>query len=281
MIRALLACLIVLAPQQLFRTGVEVVSVDVSVMRGGQPVRGLTAADFLLTDNAVAQDVATVGLEQLPLSVTIVLDVSDSVLGNRLASLVQAGTALTQALRQGDRASLITFSHHVDLRVPMTGALPTVRGALTRLSGAGATSLRDAVQMGIQLAPQNDETRPLVLLFTDGHDTSSFATEDDVLELARRSGIVTHVVQVESDAFLERLVVTTGGRHWSATSDRQLRELFTNALQEMRARYLLTYTPRGVARPGWHELKVRLKNARADITARPGYFAGAPRPPSD
>jgi AraC-like DNA-binding protein len=80
----------------------------------------------------------------------------------------------------------------------MTGAMSTVRMALTRLYGSGATSLRDAVQLGIQLAPQDDETRPLVLLFTDGHDTSSFSTEDDVLELARRSGIVTHVVQVES-----------------------------------------------------------------------------------
>ena len=71
---------------------------------------------------------------------------------------------------------------------------------------------------------------------------------------------------------------TTGGRHWSATSDRQLRELFTSALEEMRARYLLSYTPRGVVRPGWHELRVRLKNGRADITARPGYFVAAPPP---
>ena len=55
---------------QVFRSGVEVVELDVSVMRGGVPVAGLTARDFALTDNGVAQDVESVMLEQLPLSVT-------------------------------------------------------------------------------------------------------------------------------------------------------------------------------------------------------------------
>jgi hypothetical protein len=82
---------------------------------------------------------------------------------------------------------------------------------------------------------------------------------------------------VESDPFLDRLVQTAGGRTWSATSDRQLRDLFTRALEEMRARYLLTYSPAGGSRPGWHELKVKLKNGSGDVTARRGYFvAGAP-----
>jgi hypothetical protein len=60
---------------------------------------------------------------------------------------------------------------------------------------------------------------------------------------------------------------------WSATSSADLRRLFTQALEEMRARYLLTYTPKGGApQEGWHEVKVTLKNARGDVTARPGYF---------
>lgn len=46
----------------------------------------------------------------------------------------------------------------------------------------------------------------------------------------------------------------------------------------MRARYLLIYAPRGVPQPGWHELKARLNNGRADIIARPGYFVAAAAP---
>jgi VWFA-related protein len=240
-------------------------------------VQGLTARDFALTDNGAAQEVQSVTLDRLPLSVTMVLDTSESVAGDRLAHLVQAGEGLTAALRPDDRAALITFSNLVDLRVPMTGQMTDLRSALRAIRGAGATALRDAVHLALELQP-HDRTRPLVLVFTDGRDTASWLTEDAVVDSARRIGIVVHAVRVESDRFLDRLADASGGRTWSATSDRQLRELFTRALDEMRARYLLTYTPHGVSGPGWHDLKVRLKNGRADITARPGYFVSAASP---
>ena len=86
-----------------------------------------------------------------------------------------------------------------------------------------------------------------------------------------------HVVRVESDAFLDQLADVTGGRAWSATSDQQLRELFTRALEEMRARYLIASTPRGVSKPGWHELNVRVKTGGADVIARPGSFVTGER----
>jgi VWFA-related protein len=261
-------------PPAVFRSGIEVVELDVSVTRGGQPVQGLTARDFALTDNGVAQDVDSVMLDRLPLSVTLVLDTSTSVAGDRLAHLVQAGDGLVSALRPDDRVALVTFSHLVDLRVPMTEDKPAVRDALHNITGLGATALRDAVELALALQP-HDRTRPLMLIFTDGLDTTSWLAEDAVVDTARRVGVVIHAVRVESDRFLERLAESSGGRTWSATSDRQLRELFTSALDEMRARYLLTYTPKGVARAGWHELKVRLRNGRADVTARPGYFVAA------
>ena len=285
-------------PQTTFRSSVEVVELDVTVMRGGVPVGGLTASDFALTDIGVAQEVQSVTLDQLPLSVTLVLDISRSVAGNRLQHLVQAGEGLTTALRPDDRAALITFSHSVDLRVPMTGDMRMIRDALGAMAGSGATSLRDAVQLALELQP-HDRSRPLLLVFSDGDDTESWLTDDAAIDSARHGGVVIHAVRAASDSsldratwtgvggstwpasdsFLDRLTQTAGGRAWSATSDRQLQELFTRALDEMRARYLLTYTPRGVGQPGWHELKVKLKTGSADVTARRGYFVAAASPP--
>jgi Ca-activated chloride channel family protein len=268
---ALLAAQATSVPQMTFRSGVEVVQLDVSVTRGGVPVTGLTARDFALTDSGVAQEVESVTLEQLALSVTMVLDTSQSVAGERLQHLVQAGNGLIAALHAGDRAALVTFSHAVDLRVPMTGDMASIRAAIGAMTGTGATSLRDAVHLALQLQP-DDRTRPLMLVFTDGHDTASWLTEDAAIDSARRAGVVIHAVRLESDAFLDKLTQISGGRSWSATSDRQLQDLFTRALDEMRARYLLTFTPRGVRQPGWHELKVKLTRRGADVTARRGYF---------
>jgi hypothetical protein len=107
-----------------------------------------------------------------------------------------------------------------------------------------------------------------------------------VIEATKRSGMLVHVVELVSEewmgfrgtelrpsSFLGRLADTGGGRRWFAKSSRDLRELFGKALNELRARYLLTYSLTGVSREGWHDVKVTLKNARGEVTARPGYFA--------
>jgi hypothetical protein len=81
---------------------------------------------------------------------------------------------------------------------------------------------------------------------------------------------------VNGTPVLQALTLQAGGRVWSAKSPRDLKPLFTQALEEMRARYLLTYSPNEPPKEGYHTLKVTLKNARGDVTARPGYFVGAP-----
>jgi len=270
-----LACLLTAAvafgQQAAFRTAVEAVEVDVAVTRGGKTVAGLTAGNFVVTDNGVAQDVTAALLSARPLRLTLALDVSSSVSGSRLTSLVAASGALIQALRPDDQASLITFSHRVTAVAPMGHDRSAITSTLSTLSGDGATALRDAAYLGLSTA-SGDGSRAVMLLFSDGADTASFLTGEAVLDAARRSNAVVHVVQFRPDPFLGRLAEVTGGRTWSARSDRQLEELFERVLDEMRARYLLTYSPPGPQQPGWHEIKVSLKGARGDVIAKQGYF---------
>jgi VWFA-related protein len=257
--------------QPAFRSTVEAVEVDVAVTRGGKTVAGLTADNFVVTDNGVVQKVTAALLSAQPLRLTMVLDVSRSVSGSRLKSLIAAGGALVQALRPEDQASLITFSHRVTMAAPMGRDRSALTNALTLLSGDGATALRDAAYLGLSTA-SDDNSRALLLLFSDGFDTASFLTGEAVVDAAKRSNAVVHAVQFRADPFLRNLAEVTGGRTWSADSDRQLEELFGRVLDEMRARYLLTYSPPGQQKPGWHEIKVSLKGARGDVIAKQGYF---------
>src|SRR5258708_3316243 len=128
-----------------FRLSVERVQLDVSATRAGRPVAGLTAADFVVTDNGSVQPIESTILEDTPLSVQLVLDASSSVSGTRLQHLIEACRGLIDVLRDGDQAGLITFSSAVNVRVPLTGDFSQVRRALVDVRGGGATSLRDAV----------------------------------------------------------------------------------------------------------------------------------------
>lgn len=264
--------------QPVFRSGVDVVRIDVSVMQGVKPVGGLTADNFIVSDNGVNQRLESVTLDRVPLSLMMVFDTSASLAGERMAGLIAAGNDLVKSLRPDDTAALMLFSEPIRLAVPMATDRAQLLKQLSAIRANGATTLNDALFLALQLRTADPgASRPVALVFSDGQDTSSWLTSAQVIEAARRSGTVIHVVELSNmlrgTPFAIELADAGGGRVWSATSARGLRELFGKVLEELRARYLLTYSPSGVDRDGWHDVKVTLKGARGDVTARPGYYA--------
>ncbi len=75
--------------------------------------------------------------------------------------------------------------------------------------------------------------------------------------------------------FLRDVAQATGGSLVNLDSTENLDQTFVSLLEEFRQRYLVTYSPRGVSRGGWHRLDVRIKGRRAAVKARPGYLGGS------
>jgi VWFA-related protein len=261
------------AQKPTFSTRTEAIRVDVLVTENGAAVRGLRAGDFEVLDNGVAQQVDLVTFEQVPLNIVLAFDVSSSVRGARLDHLRAAGGRLLEALRKDDRAALVTFSHIVTLGSPLTGDVDSLRAALGRLETGGQTSLTDATHAAMMLG-ESDVGRSLALVFSDGQDTSSWLTADAVLETARRTDVVVCGVSVAQtpDSFLRDVTRTTGGTLVNLESTANLDAAFLRLLDEFRQRYLVSYSPRGVARGGWHRLDVRVKGRKVAVKARPGYL---------
>ncbi|HYT67449.1 MAG TPA: hypothetical protein VEL51_13565 [Vicinamibacterales bacterium] len=98
------------APRQVFRTAIDAVRVDMLDTSGNKPVGGLTAADFEVVDNGVPQSIDNVTIEEVPLSMLLMLDTSSSMGGSSLNDLKTAATAAVNAMGAGDRAAVLTFS---------------------------------------------------------------------------------------------------------------------------------------------------------------------------
>ena len=259
-----------------FTSKVEAVRVDVLVTENGQAIRGLGPADFELLDNGVPQAVQLVSFDQIPLNVILAVDMSDSVAGERLDQLRGAGNGLLASLRKEDQAALVAFSHAVQLGARLTSDVAAVREALGSAQGTGMTALVDGTYAGIMVG-ESDAGRALLIVFSDGVDTSSWLRADTVLDTAKRADVVVYGVSVVSrlkPAFLRDITSFTGGRLFEIERTANLAATFLGILDEFRHRYLVSYTPTGVAKDGWHKLDVRLKNRRATIKARPGYLAG-------
>jgi VWFA-related protein len=275
-IPGLVALALLAAPQSrkppTFAVGVENVNVDVLVTRGGRTVEGLSARDFVVTDNGVLQQVEVVAQAGTAVDAVLALDMSTSVQGEKLAALRRAAHRFVDSLWPTDSVTLLEFASEVRVGARPRTALPDVHAAIERLEGGGATLLVDAAYAALLLTDPR-RGRPLVVVFSDGVDHGSWLDPETVLATARAEDAVVHYVEIEGSlTFLSRLADATGGRGWSARRWEKLPEAFVEALDEFKSRYRLRYEPVGVPREGWHRIEVRLASRKGKVLARPGYL---------
>lgn len=276
---ALLAGGLAAAPRQhaTFSSGTLGVRVDVLVTEKGRPVAGLEAGDFEVRDNGVLQRVSLATALDTPANAVLVLDASDSTSGTKLTNLIAASRAFVDRLHPVDRAALITFSHAVTPRVPLTADFRLIKNVLDAINPHGETSALDAIYVGL-LTAQADAGRSLLLVCTDARDTASWLTEDEVLESAKRANAVIYGLAAERArgwAVLRNLAEATGGHTVDVTSSNDLSGEFQKILDDFRSRYILTFVPAGVPQAGFHRLEVKVRRGGLVVHARPGYIGKA------
>ena len=298
------------AQERVFRSGVDGVTLAVSVRSGNKPVAGLTAADFELTDNGVAQAVSTIAAGHVPLDLTLLLDLSSSVDGPLLQRLKTAVGDTAALLGPDDRIRLVAISQVLrevfGLR-PRGGAMP-----LDTLTAEGATSLYDGLA-ATMMRPSAPGRRQLIVAFSDGRDSTSIIDEKTAVAIARLTDAVVDIVvpvgggrgesvtrrlaqrsgSIDSLAggenvvagagqaptgaddvppVLTDLVAPTSGQVFPLGSDQSVSRVFKAVLDDFRASYVLQYVPQGVAGEGWHDIVVGVrKHPRYEIRARKGY----------
>jgi len=265
------------SPQQpTFTAKVEGVRVDVLVTDGSRrTLRGLAPADFVIRDNGIPQQVDVVSYGEIALNVGLAFDLSDSVAGARLENLRNASDALTKELQPADQSALVTFNRAVSMPCPLSLDRQCVSRALTAAEPNGETALVDGI-LAAMIVGESDVGRSLLMVFSDGLDTASFMRAERILDMARRSDVVVYPIATKGARpdFLEDLASLTGGQLHEVDRKDDLSKTFRAILDEFRYRYLLTYTPRNVARGGWHTLDVKVNRSGARVKARPGYQGG-------
>jgi VWFA-related protein len=261
--------------RQVYHAAADAVTVSVSVRAGRSAVNGLQASDFELLDNGVRQELTVVTVEQVPLDLTLLLDVSPST-ADAINKFKSGAQEIATLLRPEDRARLITFATDVaEIFSFRAGGQPMPVDAVTI---QGGTSLHDALVLALARGSAQGR-RHLAIAFTDGHDTTSVADGETVAFIAARADTVLHMVL--SGAYgtdftlppsyksLRQAAEDSGGEIHQPGRFNDAMAAFARVVDDFRHSYVLRYDVRGVPREGVHKLTVRLtKPAMRNYTVR-------------
>ena len=270
-----------------YRTGAKLVPLNVTVTDPQkQFVRGLTAADFSVFEDGVQQQVQFFEANDVPLDLIILLDTSSS-MSDKMDVVHEAASGFLKTLRDGDRGAVVAFADGVDVAQPLTTDRTALEQASRRTSARGATSLHNAIyialkQFGRDARRDGDIRRQAIAVLSDGEDTSSLVSFEDVLTVARKSGVSIYPIAMQSKHAASRLAAMGQRRHFSEseyamrslatetgaqavfpTQIYELKGVYAAIAQELSSQYSLAYSPVNARADG------RFRRISVRVTTRP------------
>lgn len=278
-----------LAAQSTFRHDVTMVRLLVSVKnQAGEVIGTLGKEEFEVFDCGVKQEIAVFDHQTaLPLSVSVLIDASGSTLKDVRYETGSIGKFFKALIKEGnpkDTAALYSFNYDVTRLHVFTRDLNRLVGQLTRIKPTAGTSLYDAVHFaGHDI--QGREGRHVMVIVSDGGDTTSHYKYHDALEAAQKADAVIYgiiVVPISNDAgrniggehTLVQFGQNTGGRVFYPTFE-NLDKAFDEILLDLRTQYLIGYYPKNLPPDAklFHPVTVRVKRPDLRPSTRSGYYS--------
>ncbi len=276
-----------------FGTGIDVIHLNVSVTDGhSQYVTDLTPEDFAIYEDGVRQQLTVFMHEDVPISLVLMIDCSSS-MEHKLKSAQEAAVRFTKMLHPRDLAQVVQFNDHATTLQPFTNDLAALEAAIRRTSAAGTTALHTALYVELKELMRDKDPAELrrraIVLLTDGEDTASLVSDDQVLDLARKSEINVYAVSLRPDGphegerteyeraehLLTALARDTGGHAYFPAALSEIDSVYGRIAQELRTLYSVGYASSNANRDGkWRRIVVRVPD-REGLTVRHklGYYA--------
>jgi Ca-activated chloride channel homolog len=278
--------------QPAFRSGVDVVSLNVTVTDpGSRYITDLEEAEFQVFEDGVKQELLYFNRSRSPIALSILLDTSAS-MDDKMALVHEAAAGFVARLGDGDIGQVIDFDSRVQILQSFTGDHPALERAIRQTTAGGSTALHNAVYIAlkelkkIQVGSPDEIRRQAIVVLSDGEDTSSLVSFEEVLDLAKRSETAIYSIGIrskdpsamrgfrEAEFVLRQLAQETGGRSFFPSNPNDLGGIYGLIAEELSSQYTLGYTSKNPRRDGmWRRIVVRL--TRPDVVARTkqGYYA--------
>jgi len=280
--------------QGTFRSAVDLVSLNVIVTDNRDRfVTGLTQNDFSVFEDGIQQDVSFFAATNVPLDLAILLDTSSS-MSDKLATVQEAAVGFASHLRSGDRVTVVAVKDSARLLHDLDGDIAGACDAIRKTTASGGTALYNGVyttikqMQKVRASDGGEMRRQAIAVLTDGDDTTSIVTFDDVLAVAKQAGIAIYTINLksqyplallnaiketsESEFAMKALAQETGARSFFPTDISQLAGVYSSITQELASQYAMGYTSSNPKRDGgFRKIFVRVDEPNVRARTRSGY----------
>jgi Ca-activated chloride channel family protein len=283
------------AQQTTFRSGVDLVALSVVVTDSRDKfVSGLSSADFNVFEDGVPQEVSFFSATPVPMDLALLLDTSASMV-DKMTVVHEAATGFVSSARPGDRVTVVDIKDGVKVLHPLDEDLEGARASIRTTVARGGTALYNGLYMTlremVKLRRNNGEVRrQAILVLSDGDDTASLVGFDDVMDVARQSGIAIYTITLRTE--LQRLLAhdkssavsgefamrtlaqETGARAFFPAAAAELTGVYGVIADELASQYSLGYISTNARRDGaYRRVMVRVTQPGVRARARAGYVA--------
>ena len=276
---------------QIFRGGVEIVSLNVTASDAqGHYITDINQDEFSVFEDGAKQELTYFNRSNLPIALSLLIDSSAS-MEQRMANAQEAAIGFARKIRPSDLAQVVDFDSRVEIRQGFTNKIDELESAIRSTSPGGSTALHNAVYISLKelakiKAKNPDEVRrQAIVVLSDGEDTSSLVSFEEVLELAKRSETAIYTIGLqpretgalkgfrEAEFVLRQLAQETGGRAFFAKQIEELKDVYGQIADELSSQYSMGYASKNPRRDGAFR-RIVVQIARPNITARTkrGYY---------
>ena len=283
-------------PTPKFRSAVDLVSVNAVVRdRKGRFVTGLESQDFVVAEAGEPRRIVDFRAEtDGPVKIGLLVDASGSMrVGRKAIDARETAKQIFSVMREDDAAAVFSFDTQLDRVTDFTSDDATLEQSLDRLNAPyGQTSLYDAIGDAAEFVASRGRgdgrlpQRSALVVLTDGIDTRSRQTTEQVAAIASQIDVPVYIIAVmapiddprtdQNPAFdvsgLTALARNTGGDMLIASAPAHASQAAHQILDELRHQYVLAFE--ASTRPGWRPLEVSARNKKLVVRARTGYSAG-------
>jgi Ca-activated chloride channel family protein len=275
------------APRTL-RSSIELTAVTATVRDGdGRLVPDLPVDAFTVYEDGDPQAITQFTHDRVPVGLGVLLDVSDSMFGQRIIDARAAVERfLLELLAPEDAAFVMTFNHMPHLLTTWTspGETATVRAALDTVRPSGGTAIYDTVMTALSMIDQRPRDRAALVLISDGADTASDTTLRDLRSALLRTDAFIFAVAIDSPVrqainarvnpeALSEVTNQTGGHTEVVHDTSELAGATARIAEELNTQYVIGYSSPHPGDGKYHSIRVRVNREGYRVRARNGYVS--------